>query len=138
MYTGQADELARKIEQSSKILEIDETTGETILHELAKEGKVEILKLLLSNEKIASNMVSYLLWPDKIGWTPVMSATKAGMVFSSTLRRSTSKLGMEPWLEPEPENLSFSSKYGTRVFKIKTREPGFWICITNLNILVWH
>ena len=87
MYTGQADELARKIEQSSKILEIDETTGETILHELAKEGKVEILKLLLGNEKIASNMVSYLLWPDKIGWTPVMSATKAGMVFSSTLHQ---------------------------------------------------
>ena len=113
MYTGQADELARKIEQSSKILEIDETTGETILHELAKEGKVEILKLLLSNEKIASNMVSYLLWPDKIGWTPVMSATKAGMVFSSTLQRSTYKLGMEPGFEPEPENPSLGTKFGT-------------------------
>ena len=134
MYTGQADELARKIEQSSKILEIDETTGETILHELAKEGKVEILKLLLSNEKIASNMVSYLLWPDKIGWTPVMSATKAGMVFSSTLRRSTSKLGMEPWLEPERENPSSISKYGTWVFKIKTREPGFLDFTRNLKI----
>ena len=57
------------------------------MHELAKEGKVEILKLLLGNEKIASNMVSYLLWPDKIGWTPIMSATKAGMVFSSTLHQ---------------------------------------------------
>ena len=54
------------------------------------------------------------------------------------LQGSTSKLGMDSGLKSEPENLSFSSKYGTRVFKIKTPEPRFWICITNLNILVCH
>ena len=45
---------------------------------------------------------------------------------------------MDPGLEPEPENPSFGLEYGTRVFIIKTREPGFWICTTNLNISVCH
>ena len=34
-------------------------------------------------------------------------------------------LGMEPGLEPEPENPGFHMDFGTRVFKFKTRKPGF-------------
>ena len=54
------------------------------------------------------------------------------------LQGSTSKLGMDSGLKSEPENLSFSSKYGTRVFKIKTREPRFWNCTINFNFSICH
>ena len=39
------------------------------------------------------------------------------------------KIGMEPGLEPEPENPGFHMDFGTRVFKFKTRKPG----ILNVN-----
>lgn len=52
-------------------------TGETILHLLAKEGKVEILEKLIEDQRMEKDMVKGLLFQDKLKWTPVMSATKA-------------------------------------------------------------
>ena len=71
MFAKQAEIIA--LELSEK----DENTGETALHILAKEGKVGILKHLLKNEEISDDIVRLLLSPDHLGWTPIMSATKA-------------------------------------------------------------
>ena len=54
-----------------------EDTGETRLHLLAREGKVEILESLLKDTRIEEDLVRGLLFPDKLNWHPVMSATKA-------------------------------------------------------------
>ena len=71
MFAKQAEIIA--LELSEK----DENTGETILHVLAKEGKVGIIKHLLKNDKISDDIVRLLLSPDYLGWTPIMSAIKA-------------------------------------------------------------
>ena len=52
-------------------------TGETRLHLLAREGKVEIFESLLKDDRIHKELVRGLLFPDKLNWHPVMSATKA-------------------------------------------------------------
>ncbi len=69
------DRLAQESEVFSRAHNAD--TGETILHLLAKEGKVEILEGLLHDDRMASDVVNGLLCPDKLKWTPVMAATKA-------------------------------------------------------------
>ena len=61
-------------------------TGETILHYLAKEGKVEIFesifKKIEDNDQggspdLAKHLVNGLLVQDELEWTPLMAATKA-------------------------------------------------------------
>lgn len=52
-------------------------TGETILHLLAKEGKVEIVQNLLEDTRVEKELVEALLKQDKLGWNPIMAATKA-------------------------------------------------------------
>lgn len=52
-------------------------TGETIVHLLAKEGKVEILQSLLDDPRMERDLVAALLQQDKLGWNPIMTATKA-------------------------------------------------------------
>jgi hypothetical protein len=52
-------------------------TGETILHLLAKEGKVEILGNLLDDARVEKELVTALLQQDKLGWNPIMAGTKA-------------------------------------------------------------
>ena len=52
-------------------------TGETILHLLAKEGKVEILENLLEDSRVENELVKAVLQQDKLGWSPIMAATKA-------------------------------------------------------------
>ncbi|TRY73782.1 hypothetical protein TCAL_16897 [Tigriopus californicus] len=52
-------------------------TGETILHLLAKEGKLEIIQNLLVDTRVESQLVRALLLPDKLGWNPIMASTKA-------------------------------------------------------------
>lgn len=52
-------------------------TDETILHLFAKEGKVEILKSFVEDDRLGNDIVNGLLHPDKLAWTPVMAATKA-------------------------------------------------------------
>ena len=47
------------------------------MHELAKEGKAERIEFLLKNDKIVDCIGRALLIKDKLGWTPLMSATKA-------------------------------------------------------------
>jgi len=69
------DNLARDPERFSQPQ--DDNTGETTLHILSKEGKVEIIETLLNDERMEDHMVSALLVQDKLGWTPFMSATKA-------------------------------------------------------------
>ena len=76
MFAKQAEIIASKLSEKD---ENYENTGETALHTLAKEGKVGILKHLLKNEEISDDIVRLLLSPDHLGWTPLMSATKADM-----------------------------------------------------------
>ena len=60
-------------------------TGETILHYLAKEGKVEIFesifKKIQDNDQRSPDLAKYLvqglLVQDELDWTPLMAATKA-------------------------------------------------------------
>ena len=52
-------------------------TGETILHLLAKEGKVEILRNLLDDTRVEQDLVRAILNQDKLGWNPIMAGTKA-------------------------------------------------------------
>ena len=52
-------------------------TGETIVHLLAKEGKVEILQNLLDDPRMERDLVAALLQQDKLGWNPIMTSTKA-------------------------------------------------------------
>ena len=42
-------------------------TGETILHLLAKEGKIEILENLLDDARVEAELVKALLKQDKLG-----------------------------------------------------------------------
>ena len=69
------DNLARDPERFTQPQDVN--TGETTLHILAKEGKVEIIESLLNDVRMEDYMVSGLLKQDKLGWTPLMSATKA-------------------------------------------------------------
>jgi hypothetical protein len=69
------DSLARDPERFSRPHNAD--TGETILHLLAKEGKVEILESLLHDGRMERDVVRGLLFQDRLKWTPVMAATKA-------------------------------------------------------------
>lgn len=69
------DALAKDPEQFSRPHNPD--TGETILHLLAKEGKVEILESLLHDGRLEGDIVRGLLFQDRLKWTPVMAATKA-------------------------------------------------------------
>ena len=69
------DALANNPERFSQAEIAD--TGETRLHLLAREGKVEIFESLLKDDRIHKELVRGLLFPDKLNWHPVMSATKA-------------------------------------------------------------
>ena len=69
------DDMANNKERFSQVEIAD--TGETRLHFLAREGKVEILESYLKDERITEVLVRGLLFPDKLNWHPVMSATKA-------------------------------------------------------------
>ena len=69
------DALANNPERFSQAEIAD--TGETRLHLLAKAGKVEIFESLLKDDRIHKELVRGLLFPDKLNWHPVMSATKA-------------------------------------------------------------
>ena len=110
------DSLARDPERFSRPHNGD--TGETILHLLAKEGKVEILENLLQvlifrnifnaltqphaifivqDERMKKDVVRGLLFQDRLKWTPVMAATKAD---------SGAKDIMEMFLNFLAENLS--------------------------------
>ena len=55
----------------------DENTSETILHELAVEGKAKVIKFLLEKDEMKDLIVGNLLLQDNLGYTPLMSATKA-------------------------------------------------------------
>ena len=53
-------------------------TGETIMHHLAKEGCVEVLRKILQDLKIEKpKLVQALTIRDKAGWSPLMAAVKA-------------------------------------------------------------
>ena len=55
----------------------DENTSETILHELAVEGKAKVIEFLLGKEELKDLIVGNLLMQDNLGYNPLMSATKA-------------------------------------------------------------
>ena len=55
----------------------DENTSETKLHELAVEGKAKVIKFLLEKDEMKNLIVGNLLLQDNLGYTPLMSATKA-------------------------------------------------------------
>ena len=52
-------------------------TGETILHLLSKEGKLEIIGTLMEDNRLHKNLVDALLQQDKLDWNPVMTTIKA-------------------------------------------------------------
>ena len=56
------DNLARDPERFSQPQ--DDNTGETTLHILSKEGKVEIIETLLNDERMEDHMVSEVLTND--------------------------------------------------------------------------
>ena len=55
----------------------DENTSETILHELAVEGKAKVIKFLLEKDEMKDLIVGNLLMQDNLGYNALMSATKA-------------------------------------------------------------
>ena len=69
------DGLARSPDKFTRPHNAD--TGETILHLLAKEGKVEILQSLVEDARVEKELVPALLKQDKLGWNPIMASTKA-------------------------------------------------------------
>ena len=92
MQLNQADQLASQISEAK--LPTNEITGETKLHQLAREGQVKILKFFLQNKLVRSDedetkttedkkrknaklIVSNILVKDNLGWNPIMSAIKA-------------------------------------------------------------
>ena len=75
------EEIANDKETAADEKELQDDTGETIMHHLAKEGQVEVLRKILDLEerpKIkASTIVEAIITRDKAGWSPLMAAMKS-------------------------------------------------------------
>ena len=77
----ETEEIANDKETAANKKELEDDTGETIMHHLAKEGQVEVLRKILDLEdtpKIkASTIVEAIITRDKAGWSPLMAAMKS-------------------------------------------------------------
>ena len=72
------EKLAEDENTSADIEEMKDDTGETIMHHLAKEGCVEVLRKILQDLKIEKpKLVQALTLRDNAGWSPLMAAVKA-------------------------------------------------------------
>lgn len=84
-------------------------TGETILHLLAKEGKLEILENLLDDTRVECELVKALLQQDKLGWNPIMTASKAD-VGAEDIMEIFLKFLDSRGLDPDQMNLLFEAE----------------------------
>ena len=70
--------MAENENTSADAEEMQDDTGETIMHHLAKEGCVEVLRKILQDLNIENQkLVEALTLRDKAGWSPLMAAVKA-------------------------------------------------------------
>ena len=75
------EEIANDKETVASDEELEDDTGETIMHHLAKEGQVEVLRKIMDLEETpkikASTIVEAIIKRDKAGWSPLMAAMKS-------------------------------------------------------------
>ena len=75
------EDIANDKEAAPDYNELEDDTGETILHHLAKEGCIEMLTKILDLEETpkikADQLVKAIIHCDKSGWSPLMAAMKS-------------------------------------------------------------
>ena len=75
------EDIANDKEAAADVNELEDDTGETILHHLAKEGCIEMLTKILDLEETpkikADQLVKAIIHCDKSGWSPLMAAMKS-------------------------------------------------------------
>lgn len=75
------DDIVQDEETAPVENELDDDTGETILHHLAKEGCIEALTKILDLEETPkinqSKLVEAIIHLDNSGWSPLMAAMKS-------------------------------------------------------------